>query len=168
MSQSSNPGNADSGRFMNANSREDPYDLARFVEAQEPDYQRALSEIRSGQKRSHWMWYIFPQIDGLGFSPTSKRYSIKSLAEAEAYLRHPILGPRLLEIAQATLAVEGRSAFEVFGSPDDLKLRSSATLFASVSAAGSVFQQLLDRFFGGEPDDATLRLLREESTGWQH
>lgn len=139
----------------------DPYDLTRFVEAQERDYERALSEIRSGQKRSHWMWYIFPQFDGLGFSPTSRQYSIKSIAEAGAYLRHLILGPRLLEIAQATLGVEGRTAFEVFGSPDDMKLRSSATLFASVSSAGSVFQQLLDRYFGGEPDGATLRLLRE-------
>lgn len=146
----------------------DPYDLARFVKAQERDYKQALSEIRSGQKRSHWMWYIFPQFDGLGFSPTSRRYSIKSIAEAGAYLRHPILGPRLLEVAQATLGVEGRSAFEVFGSPDDMKLRSSATLFASVSPAGSVFQQLLDRFFGGEPDDATLRLLREKPARREH
>src|SRR5687768_7381522 len=109
-------------RFISA---VDPYDLARFVEAQERDYLQALSEIRSGQKRSHWMWYIFPQFDGLGFSSTSRRYSIKSVAEAEAYLRHPILGPRLLESVRATLGVEGRSAFEVFGSPDDMKLRSS-------------------------------------------
>jgi uncharacterized protein (DUF1810 family) len=141
----------------------DSYDLARFVEAQEHDYGQALSEIRSGQKRSHWMWYIFPQLDGLGFSPASRRYSIKSVAEAEAYLRHPILGPRLLEIARAALGVESRSALEVFGSPDDMKLRSSATLFASVSPAGSVFGQLLDRYFGGEPDDKTLRLLRGNS-----
>jgi uncharacterized protein (DUF1810 family) len=141
----------------------DSYDLARFVEAQEHSYARALSEIRSGQKRSHWMWYIFPQFDGLGFSSTSRRYSIKSVAEADAYLRHPVLGPRLLESARATLALEGRSAVEVFGSPDDMKLRSSATLFASVSSAGSVFGQLLDRYFGGEPDDQTLRLLRDQS-----
>lgn len=141
----------------------DPYDLSRFVEAQEHDYLQALSEIRSGRKRSHWMWYIFPQFDGLGFSPTSRRYSIKSVAEAEAYLRHPILGPRLLEIARATLGVEGRSALEVFGSPDDMKLWSSATLFASVSPAGSVFEQLLDRYFGGEPDATTLRLLGQQS-----
>jgi uncharacterized protein (DUF1810 family) len=141
----------------------DPYDLARFVEAQADDYVQALSEIRSGQKRSHWMWYIFPQFDGLGFSSTSRRYSIKSVAEAEAYLRHPILGPRLLECARAAIGVEGRSAWEVFGSPDDMKLRSSATLFASVSPAGSVFEQLLDRYFGGEPDDRTLRLLGQKS-----
>jgi uncharacterized protein (DUF1810 family) len=141
----------------------DSYDLARFVEAQEHSYARALSEIRSGQKRSHWMWYIFPQFDGLGFSSTSRRYSIKSVAEADAYLRHPVLGPRLLESARATLALEGRSAVEVFGSPDDMKLRSSATLFASVSPAGSVFGQVLDRYFDGEPDDMTLRLLRDQS-----
>jgi len=141
----------------------DPYDLARFVEAQEHDYAQALSEIRSGQKRSHWMWYIFPQFDGLGSSSTSRRYSIKSVAEAGAYLRHPILGPRLVESARATLGVEGRSALEVFGSPDDMKLRSSATLFASVSPAGSVFEQLLDRYFGGEPDDRTLQLLQRKS-----
>lgn len=137
----------------------DPYDLARFIEAQERHYIQALCEIRRGQKRSHWMWYIFPQIDGLGVSSTSRRYSIKSVAEAEAYLRHPILGPRLLESARAALGVEGRSALEVFGSPDDMKLRSSATLFARVSPGGSVFEQLLDRYFGGEPDEKTLRLL---------
>src|SRR5436190_10386687 len=126
----------------------DPYDLTRFVEAQEHNYVQELSEIQSGQKRSHWMWYVFPQFDGLGFSSISRRYSIKSVAEAEAYLRHPILGPRLLESARATLGVESRSALEVFGTPDDMKLRSSATLFASVSPAGSVFEQLLDRYFG--------------------
>jgi uncharacterized protein (DUF1810 family) len=137
----------------------DPYDLARFIQAQEQDYAQAMSEIRSGQKRSHWMWYIFPQFDGLGFSEASRQYSIKSVAEAEAYLRHPILGPRLLESARATLGIQGRSALEVFGSPDDMKLRSSATIFASVSPDGSVFEQLLERYFGGEPDGNTLRLL---------
>ena len=141
----------------------DPYDLARFVEAQEHGYPQALSEIRHGQKRSHWMWYVFPQFEGLGFSPASRRYSIKSVAEAEAYLRHPILGPRLLESARAALGVEGRSALEVFGSPDNMKLRSSATLFASISPAGSVFEQVIDRYFGGEPDDRTLQLLGQAS-----
>ena len=144
-------------------SREDPYDLARFVRAQEPDYDQAMSEIRGGRKRSHWMWYIFPQFDGLGVSSTSRQYSIKSAAEAEAYLRHPVLGPRLLESVQAVLGVEGRSALEVFGSPDDMKLRSCATLFACVSPAGSVFEQLLDRYFGGERDDKTLRLIGRKS-----
>ena len=106
----------------------DPHDLSRFVQAQAADYARALDEIRSGRKRSHWMWYIFPQFAGLGSSPTSRRYAIKSLAEAEAYLRHPVLGPRLRACAEAVLAVEGRSASEIFGTPDDMKLRSSATL----------------------------------------
>src|SRR5947208_7328407 len=110
----------------------DPFDLQRFVEAQAGDHDRALAEVKSGRKRSHWMWYIFPQIDGLGFSSMSKQYAIKSLAEAEAYLRHPVLGPRLVEIAGAALGVEGRSALDIFGSPDDMKLRSCATLFAQV------------------------------------
>jgi uncharacterized protein (DUF1810 family) len=137
----------------------DPHDLNRFVEAQEGDYERALSEIRGGRKRSHWMWYIFPQLDGLGFSSTSRRYAIRSLAEATAYLAHPVLGPRLLSCAEAALGVEGRSALEIFGSPDDMKLRSCATLFALVSPAGSVFERLLGKFFQGEGDGKTLRLL---------
>ena len=136
-----------------------PDDLSRFLEAQEGDYARALSEIRGGRKRTHWMWYIFPQYDGLGSSPTSRRYSIKSLAEAAAYLRHPVLGPRLVECAEATLGVEGRSALDIFGNPDDLKLRSCATLFACVSPVGSVFDRLLARYFQGEREDKTLRLL---------
>ena len=141
----------------------DPYDLARFVRAQEAVYDQAMSEIRSGRKRSHWMWYIFPQFDGLGFSSTTRHYAIKSVAEAEAYLRHPVLGPRLLESFQAALAVEGRSAVDVFGSPDDMKLQSCATLFAGVSPTGSVFERLLDRYFGGELDDKTLRLVGRKS-----
>ncbi len=137
----------------------DPYNLVRFVRAQADDYEQALSEIRSGRKRSHWMWYIFPQLDGLGFSSMSKRYAIKSLAEAEAYLNHPVLGPRLRDCAQAVLEVQGRSASEIFGSPDDMKLKSCATLFARVSPAGSVFHRLLETYFQGEPDTKTLRLL---------
>ena len=137
----------------------DPYDLDRFVQAQQGTYEQALSEIRSGRKRSHWMWFVFPQFDGLGFSATSRQYAIKSVAEAEAYLAHAILGPRLLEISAAALSVAGRTALEIFGSPDDMKLRSSATLFASVSRAGSVFDQLLERYFEGERDQRTLRLL---------
>jgi len=136
----------------------DPHFLSRFVQAQADDYAQALSEIRSGRKQSHWMWYIFPQYDGLGSSATAKHYAIKSLAEAEAYLRHPVLGPRLLECAEAALAVEGRSAAEIFGFPDDMKLRSCATLFALVSPSGSVFERLLDTYFDGERDDKTLRL----------
>jgi uncharacterized protein (DUF1810 family) len=139
----------------------DPFDLNRFVRAQEHDYARALAEVRGGRKRSHWIWYIFPQLDGLGYSATSRRYAIKSLAEAKAYLAHPVLGPRLLEIAEAALAVVGRTAQEIFGAPDDLKLRSCATLFAQVSPPGSVFHRLLDRYFDGKPDEATLRLLEE-------
>jgi uncharacterized protein (DUF1810 family) len=141
----------------------DPYDLNRFVQAQEDDYERALSEIKSGRKRSHWMWYIFPQFDGLGFSTTSKRYSIKSVAEAKAYLSHPILGPRLTECVEAVLSVEGRSAYDIFSSPDDMKLRSCATLFASVSPKSSIFDQLLEKFFQGERDDKTLGLLNVSS-----
>ena len=137
----------------------DVHDLGRFVDAQHSSYEHALAEIASGRKRSHWMWYVFPQIAGLGISATSRRYAIASLAEAGAYLRHELLGPRLIACAEAALAVEGSSAREIFGSPDDLKLRSSATLFAQVSPAGSVFHRLLDKYFGGEPDEATLRLI---------
>lgn len=137
----------------------DPYRLARFLVAQEGDYDLALSEIRDGRKRSHWMWYIFPQLDGLAMSSTSKLYAIKSLDEARAYLAHPVLGPRLLECADAALGVEGRTAREIFGSPDDLKLRSCATLFAQVSQPGSAFHRLLDRYYQGRPDEKTLRLL---------
>jgi uncharacterized protein (DUF1810 family) len=133
--------------------------LSRFLEAQRDVYPRALAEIRSGRKRSHWIWFIFPQIAGLGISATSRRYAIRNLAEAADYLDHPILGKRLVECAEAALAVDGRSAFEIFGSPDEMKLRSCATLFARVSPAGSVFHRLLDKYFDGEPDDRTLRLL---------
>jgi uncharacterized protein (DUF1810 family) len=139
--------------------QDDPHDLDRFVRAQRHSYDEALAEIASGRKRSHWMWYVFPQIDGLGFSSMSRRYSIKSLDEARAYLDHPVLGPRLVECAEAALGVEGRSAYEIFGSPDDMKLRSSATLFASVTPADSVFARLLDKFFDGKPDGKTLGLL---------
>lgn len=142
---------------------DDPHDLKRFLQAQKSDYQRALSEVKCGRKRSHWMWYIFPQFDGLGFSATSKRYAIKSVAEAKAYLNHPVLGTRLKECAEATLTVEGRSAYEIFGSPDDMKLKSCATLFAYVSPADSVFHQLLDKYFGGDRDNKTLRLLENAS-----
>jgi uncharacterized protein (DUF1810 family) len=138
---------------------EDPYQLSRFLQAQKEDYEQALSEIRSGRKRSHWMWYIFPQLDGLAFSSTSRHYSIKSIEEARAYLAHPVLGPRLQEIAEAAVGVEGRSAREIFGSPDDLKLRSCATLFACVSPPGSVFERLLGKYYRGVRDDRTLGLL---------
>jgi uncharacterized protein (DUF1810 family) len=142
-----------------ANAGTDSHNLGRFVLAQEEDYAQALSEIRSGRKRSHWIWYIFPQIQGLGFSRMSQLYSIKSAEEAKAYLTHPVLGPRLIECTEAALGVEGRSAHEIFGSPDEMKLRSCATLFASVSSPGSVFEKLLDKYYHGERDGATLRVL---------
>ncbi|NCA72831.1 MAG: DUF1810 domain-containing protein [Sphingobacteriia bacterium] len=142
---------------------DDPHDLNRFVRAQENDYAPALAEIRSGRKRTHWMWYIFPQLDGLGFSETARRYGIRGLDEARAYLGHPVLGQRLVECAEAVLAVQGRSAREIFGMPDDLKLRSCATLFAEVSAEGSVFHRLIQVYFGGAPDGRTLTLLGQSA-----
>jgi uncharacterized protein (DUF1810 family) len=138
---------------------DDPYDLDRFVAAQERTYSRALAELRRGRKESHWMWFVFPQVAGLGFSPTSMRYAIRDLAEARAYLAHPVLGPRLVECCEAVLAVEGRSAHEVFGSPDDVKLRSCATLFAAAAPPGSVFAALIDKYFQGEPDAKTVTRL---------
>jgi uncharacterized protein (DUF1810 family) len=137
----------------------DPYNLSRFVQAQEPTYDQALSELNRGRKQSHWMWYVFPQLDGLGSSPITKLYSIKSEDEARAYLKHPTLGPRLLECAEAILSVDGKSAREILGSPDDLKLKSCATLFAHVSPPGSVFERILEKFYAGKRDAATLRLL---------
>jgi uncharacterized protein (DUF1810 family) len=143
----------------------DPFDLDRFVQAQAGEYDRALAEVRAGGKRSHWMWYIFPQFAGLGFSSMSERYAIQSRAEAVAYLRHPVLGPRLVEICEAARAVEGRSALDIFGSPDDLKLKSCATLFAAVSPPGSVFERLLAKYFGGERDEKTLRFMEAARVG---
>ncbi len=134
----------------------DPYDLERFVAAQEGVYERALGELRSGRKRSHWMWFIFPQIAGLGSSAMAQRYAIADLEEARAYLAHPVLGPRLIECAEAVLAVQGKTAYEIFGSPDDLKLRSCATLFSQVSPPGSVFHRLIHQYFNDEPDPLTL------------
>jgi len=137
----------------------DVHDLRRFLDAQQGSYEVALSEIRREQKRSHWMWFVFPQYVGLGISPTSQRYAIKSVAEAEAYLNDPVLGRRLVECAEALLSVEGRSARQIFGSPDDMKLKSSVTLFAHVSPPGSVFERVLGKYFRGERDGNTLRLL---------
>ena len=137
----------------------DPHDLDRFVRAQAPDYARALSELRAGRKQTHWMWYVFPQIEGLGESAMSRRYSIKGVAEARAYLDHPLLGARLRECFAAVQNIEGRSAREIFGSPDDMKLRSSATLFAAVSGE-AVFENVLQKYFDGKPDEETLRRLR--------
>ena len=137
----------------------DPYDLERFVAAQAHAYASALEEIRAGYKRSHWMWFIFPQYAGLGSSTTSQHFAIKSVGEAEAYLVHPVLGPRLRECAEAAMGVAGRSAAQIFGSPDDMKLKSCATLFSSVSSPGLVFERLLDKYFKGERDSKTLKLI---------
>jgi uncharacterized protein (DUF1810 family) len=138
----------------------DRWDLARFVEAQAGVHERALAELRAGRKQSHWMWFVFPQLAGLGSSAMAERYAISSLDEARAYLAHPQLGPRLVECAEALLQLEGeRSAAVIMRSPDDLKLRSSATLFARVSPAGSVFHRLLDRYFDGRADERTMSLL---------
>jgi uncharacterized protein (DUF1810 family) len=137
----------------------DPFALSRFLKAHEADYERALSEIRGGQKRTHWMWYIFPQMEGLAFSSMARHYAIKSLAEAHAYLTHPVLGARLLACADAVVAVEGRASAELLGAPDDLKLRSCATLLASVSPAGSVFDRILEKDYHGVRDAKTLHLL---------
>ena len=122
-------------------------------------YDRALAELAAGEKRSHWMWFIFPQLDGLGSSQTARQYAIKSMEEAREYLKHEALGSRLLECAEAVCAVEGRSASQIFGHPDDLKLRSSMTLFASVENRESVFDRVLDKYFDGERDDRILELL---------
>jgi uncharacterized protein (DUF1810 family) len=138
---------------------DDTFGLSRFMKAQDGVYDRVLAELKSGLKRSHWMWYIFPQIDGLGYSATSKYYAIKSMEEAKAYLNHPALGLRLLECAEAVLAVEGRLVSDILGYPDDLKLKSSMTLFASIAGPDSVFVRVLDKYFQGERDGRTLQLL---------
>ncbi len=140
----------------------DPYKLERFVAAQAGVFEQALSEVRNGQKVSHWMWYIFPQLRGLGQSETALRYGILNLAEARAYLEHPMLGPRLIAISQAALSVNEKTATEIFGKPDDMKLRSCATLFAEVTDVDSVFQEILDKYFGGNADPRTIQLLRDE------
>jgi uncharacterized protein (DUF1810 family) len=145
---------------------EDPFDLGRFTSAQERVYETVLAELRSGWKRSHWMWYIFPQIAGLGHSSTSKHYAIKSIEEAQAYLNHPILGARLVECAEAVLAVQGRSVSQIFGYPDDMKLKSSMTLFAAVAEdPHSVFVRILEKYFHGEQDGMTLHQLKVSREG---
>jgi uncharacterized protein (DUF1810 family) len=132
------------------------FDLARFTAAQAGVYDQALAELKAGRKRSHWMWFVFPQIAGLGSSPSARRYAISSLEEARAYLADPVLGPRLIDCASALLAGEGRTAEEILGYPDDLKLRSSMTLFRRAAPEIEVFQEVLDRFYEGKPDPQTL------------
>ena len=136
------------------------YDLERFVDAQRPVYEEARAELRRGRKQSHWMWFIFPQIEGLGRSETARMYAISSREEAEAYLEHPVLGPRLRECTRLVNLVEGRSAEEVFGRPDDLKFRSSMTLFAHAASDNEVFMEALRKYFGGAFDPLTLERLR--------
>ena len=137
----------------------DPFNLSRFVQAQARNYGDAIAELRAGRKTSHWMGYVCPQIAGLGSSPMAQTYAIGSLAEARAYLAHPVLGARLRECVAAVLAVQGRSAHEIFGAPDDLKLRSSLTLFAAADPDEPLFRRALEAFFGGAPDPRTLELL---------
>jgi uncharacterized protein (DUF1810 family) len=141
-------------------STDDPFDLQRFVSAQAGVYDQALAELKAGAKRSHWMWFVFPQLKGLGFSPTAQHYGIGSLAEASAYLDHPVLGPRLRDCTAAVKAVVGRTAHEIFGAPDDLKFRSSMTLFQAAAPADPLFAEAIARYFGGAPDPRTLALLQ--------
>jgi len=136
------------------------YNLQRFLDAQNQAYLRALSEIQAGQKKSHWMWYIFPQMKDLGRSETAIFYGIENLQEAREYLAHPVLGKHLIEITQEVLNINDKSANEIFGNPDDLKLRSSMTLFAHVEGSDPVFQQILDKFYDGIADEVTLNLLK--------
>ena len=135
-----------------------PFDLERFLGAQDPVYPDVLAELARGRKQSHWMWFVFPQIAGLGFSAMSQRYAIGSRTEAEAYLAHPVLGPRLIECTRLVLAVDGRTINAILGAPDDAKFRSSMTLFGAVSDE-PVFDEALARYFGGERDGATLEIL---------
>ncbi len=133
--------------------------MKRFIDAQEADYKIALSEVKNGRKQSHWMWYIFPQIQGLGFSETSKLYAIKDINEAEEFLNHPVLGSRLVHICNELLKLKSNDANKIFGSPDDLKLKSSMTLFSSLHNSNPVFQLVLEKFFNGTKDNKTLRII---------
>ena len=134
--------------------------LKRFVEAQEKDYSRALAEIKNGRKQSHWMWYIFPQISGLGYSDMATFYGIKDIQEASDYIAHPVLGNRLIDISTALLGHTGKTANQIMGSPDDMKLRSSMTLFGLVKNTDPVFQAVLDKFFNGIQDPKTLSIIK--------
>ena len=138
---------------------DDRFHLQRFVDAQHPVYAAVVSELRAGRKRSHWMWFIFPQISGLGPSVTSRTFAVSSLAEAAAYLAHPALGPRLRECAALVAGTDGRSIAEIFGHPDDLKFHSSMTLFARAAPREPIFATCLEKYFGGQPDPETLACL---------
>ncbi len=138
----------------------DPFDLGRLVAAQDPVFSTVVAELTAGTKRTHWMWFVFPQIAGLGTSPTAQRYALGSLAEAQAFLAHPTLGPRLEHCTALANAIPDRSLGAIFGSPDDMKFCSSMTLFAKAATAPDLFETALRRFCGGEPDRATLALLK--------
>jgi len=148
-----------------APSADDPFGLHRFILAQEGEYFRALAELKRGRKESHWIWFIFPQIEGLGHSPTSRYFAIRSLEEARQYLAHPVLGPRLNGCCEAVLALPTQLISNIFGPPDDLKFRSSMTLFAQAAGHESVFGKLLNKFFGGHLDERTLEILRQLAKG---
>jgi len=137
----------------------DPFNLQRFIDAQAPVYAQVLAELGAGSKRSHWMWFVFPQIEGLGFSPLARKFAISSLAEAAAYLQHPVLGPRLAECTELVNHVEGRTIEQIFGYPDDLKFRSSMTLFAHATPDSRVFLDALQKYSKGEFDPATMERL---------
>lgn len=137
--------------------------MQRFIDAQSGDYETAIAEIKNGRKRSHWMWYILPQIQGLGFSETSRYYAIKDINEAADFLQHSLLGQRLVQICNQLLQLSSSNATAIFGSPDDMKLRSSMTLFSSVPGADPVFQKVLDKFFDGAKDSKTLQILRKQN-----
>ncbi len=145
---------------------DDPFDLARFVAAQAPIFETALGELRAGRKRSHWMWFVFPQLRGLGRSAPAQFYGLGSLEEARAYLAHPLLGARLNRCAETVLAIDGRSLNAIFGSPDDMKFHSSMTLFARADDdEKSAFRRALDRYCGGRMDESTLALLKAATKG---
>ena len=137
-----------------------PHDLHRFIKAHKQDFEIALAEIKAGKKRSHWMWYIFPQIKGLGFSETSRYYALESLEEAKEFLYHPILGKNLVTITSELLKLNTSEARSIFGTPDDMKLFSSMTLFSSISPTNPIFIQVLEKFFNGEKDERTIQLLK--------
>ena len=140
---------------------DDPFHLARFIDAQRNDYSQAVAELRAGRKRSHWIWFIFPQLKGLGRSPTSEHFGVASLDEARAYLAHPILGPRLEECTRLVNQIEGSSIDQIFGFPDNLKFRSSMTLFSHAAPNNAIFSAALDKYFAGEPDPRTIELLQQ-------
>jgi uncharacterized protein (DUF1810 family) len=153
---------------MRQSDSDDPHDLERFVAAQEPVFDRVRDELRRGRKRSHWMWFVFPQLAGLGRSAMAQRYAIASLAEAVAYLEHPALGPRLRRCVQLVNAIDGRSVGEIFGYPDDLKFHSSLTLFAHATRDNTVFIEALQKYFGGAFDLLTVGLLSRAESNTAH